>query len=158
MVGYVDERAADGGGQLFAAYCARCVEVGCREDADAIGRVGEGDFDCGKEFGEGFVAGLFILLGFERDHLLVGELVALGVAEDAVYAAGDVAEMECDGRQAERRCVDLGVGKAGGPFGDVVESQFESVEDGAAYGWNVGVRAAEPGFRIRSDKRSGAAR
>ena len=52
VVGYVDERAADGGGQLLAAYAAEGVEVGGGEDADAGGGVAEGGFDFGEERGK----------------------------------------------------------------------------------------------------------
>lgn len=47
VVGYVNERAADGGGKQFAADAAKGVEVGCGENADAVRCVAEGDFNFG---------------------------------------------------------------------------------------------------------------
>ncbi len=41
------------------------------------------------------------LLGLERGKLISGELRAFGVGEDAVGGAGDVAQMEGDGRKAK---------------------------------------------------------
>ena len=76
------------------------------------------------------------------------ELVALSVGEYAVGGAGDVAEMECDGSEAERGGVDFGVGQSIEPLGKIVEREIEGVEDGAGHGGDVGVRATEPGLDV----------
>jgi hypothetical protein len=44
--------------------------------------------------------------------------------------------------------VGFSVGEAFGPFGQVVESEVEGVEDGAADGGDVGVGSAEPGLDV----------
>ena len=82
--------------------------------------------------------------------MLRGKLLAFGVGEDAVSGAGDVAQMESDGRKAERLRVNFGVGQAGSPFGQVVEREVERVKNSAARGGDVGIGAAEPGFGVGS--------
>ena len=67
VVGHVDHRAADRRGQLLAAHEARRVEIGRRQHANALGGVGEGDFDFGEQLGQ--ACSLFpspALLSFER--------------------------------------------------------------------------------------------
>ena len=46
-------------------------------------------------------------------------MMAFGVGEEAVERAGDVAEMEGDGREAGGTREELGFGEGGGPAGDV---------------------------------------
>ena len=62
VVGYVNERASDGCGQLLAAYSAEGVEVGSGQDANSADGIGERDFDFCEEHGQGFFAAQF---GFE---------------------------------------------------------------------------------------------
>ena len=124
VVGDVDHRSADGGGELLAADAAEGFQVGRGEGADALRCVREGDFKLGDELGERLAALLLgpVLLSLERGELLGGELAALGIGEQAVGGAGDVAQVEGDGGQAEGLGVDFSAGEAGGPAGDVVES------------------------------------
>ena len=41
VVGYVNERAANRGWQLFAAHATRGVEIGCRENAHSVRCIGK---------------------------------------------------------------------------------------------------------------------
>ena len=59
-----------------------------------------------------------------------------------------MAQMKSNRREPERLRVDFGVGQARSPLGQVVEGQIERMQNGAAGGGNVGVRAAEPGFGV----------
>ena len=54
VVGDMDQRAADGGGQLLAAHAAKDVEVGAGEGANAGGGVGKRGFDFAEQDGERF--------------------------------------------------------------------------------------------------------
>jgi hypothetical protein len=102
VIGHVDQRAADRCRQLLASHAPRDVEVGCRQDAHTLCRVGEGGIDLGdlgQEFGQRLFSGL---LGFERRQLLRRKLFPFGIAQQAVGGAGDVAQMEGDCWQTKR--------------------------------------------------------
>jgi len=96
VVGYVDERASDGGGQLLPADDARDIKVGGRQDANAVGGIAEGDFDFGQESGQSFNFSIFgaALLCFEGGKLLGGELVPFRITQQTIGGASDVTEME----------------------------------------------------------------
>lgn len=139
----VDEEADDGGGEGFAAHGARLVEGGGRDEADAARGLAEG----GAEFGEDDLGiGDGGLLGVECVELGGGERTGFRVGEQAVEAAGDVAEVEGDGGQAVGTSVDLGVGQRGDPAGGIFAGELEGVEDLAAGGVDLGEGAAEPGL------------
>ena len=143
VVGAVDEQAGDGGGEGGATDAARGVVLLGRESADASGGGAQG----GVEFGEDRVAGgVGIEFGAEGGELSCVELGAFGVAEQAVEAAGDVADVEGYGREAEWAGVDFRASEVGAPFGDVFFGEFERMEDGTLDGIDFGEGAAEPGF------------
>ena len=54
VVGDMDQRPADGGGQLLATDAAKDVEVGAGESANAVGRVGKRGFDFTEQDRERF--------------------------------------------------------------------------------------------------------
>lgn len=149
VIGAVDEEAADGGGESFAADGAGLgeVEVGIGgEGVDA----GEGGVQAPVEFAEkiGFGGG-WIALGLERGELGLAELAAFGIGEEAVEAAGDVAQVEGDGSYAGGAGVEGGFGKLGEGSVDVFTGELEGMDDGAEDGREAGVGAAEPGFHDR---------
>ncbi len=51
VIGYVDERAADGRGQLLAADCARRVQIGCGQHMDSIGCIAERSLNLDEQLG-----------------------------------------------------------------------------------------------------------
>ena len=123
VVGAVDEQAGDGGGQCGAAYGSGCVVEVRREGADA----GGGCMQAGAELGEDCVAGgIGVEFGAKRGLLSVVELRAFSVAEQAVQAAGNVAEMECERRQTERTRVEFGIGERVAPFVYIQLGQLEA--------------------------------
>jgi hypothetical protein len=44
--------------------------------------------------------------------------------------------------------VNFGVSEAFSPFAEIVEGEVERMENGAAYGWNLGVGSAKPGLDV----------
>jgi len=97
VIGYVDEQAAERGGELLFAYEARRGRIGGGQGAHTCSAAGEG----GVEFGEKLVvSGVRIQLRLELCELRFVEWRTLGVGEQAVDAAGDMAEMEGNGREA----------------------------------------------------------
>src|SRR6185437_4812384 len=153
MIGHVNECAAHAGGQLLASDAARLIVIADGQDTNADCGLGERCFEFGEEIGERFGAGLLSLHGCE---LVRGELGAFGVGKNAVDGARDVLEVERHGGKTPRPRVDLGVCEAVGPFADVIERQFERVENGTADSRDVRMGAAKPGFGVRSG-RSGSA-
>ena len=152
MVGAVDEKAADGGGQGLAADGAGLLEVGGGEGGDAA----EGSVEAGVEFGEEDVFGSRIRVGgveFEAERLELGggQVGALGIGEQAVEAAGDVAQME--GNRGDATGSQAGVEGGGGQGGaggvDVLAGKLEGVDDGAEDGGKASVCTAEPRFGHR---------
>lgn len=88
-------------------------------------------------------------LGLEGFELFFAELLSLGVGEQAIGGAGDVAQVTGDGHQAERLALDFGIGEALGPLLQIFDSKLERMENGAARGRDVGVCAAHPRFNVR---------
>ncbi len=93
-----------------------------------------------------FAGCVWIEFGAEGGELSCVKLGAFGVAEQAVEAAGDVADVEGYGREAEWVGVDFRASEVGAPFGDVFFGEFERMEDGTLDGIDFGEGAAEPGF------------
>jgi hypothetical protein len=94
VVGDVDEEAADGGRELFAADGARGFQVCGGEIADASGGVVEAFVKFVEERSNGDAR---LRFRFHGGELRFGELIVFGVGEQAVDAAGDVADVKCDG-------------------------------------------------------------
>ena len=143
-------RAAERRGQLLATYGAWRVEIGRSQRMNAFVRVSEGPFDCIEQRSQRLLLPFPALLCFQAGELHVRELAALRIRENAVNGTGNVAQKECYGRKTERLRVNLGVSKTRSPFAQVVERKLKRMQDGAAGSGNVGVRAAEPGFGVRS--------
>src|SRR5262249_21638655 len=112
MVCNVDQEAGHGGGEVFAADGARGFEIGGREGGDA----GDATVEGGVEFDEAFGrSGAWRGFGVQGLKLGVSELLAFGVGQEAIEAAGDVAKMKGDGGVARYGEIDLSVGKASAP-------------------------------------------
>ena len=92
------------------------------------------------------MGGSGVQFGAEGGFLCGIELRAFGVAEQAVEAAGDVAEMERDRSEAEGTGVEFGFAEGRAPFCAVFGCEFERVKNSALDGVYFGERAAEPGF------------
>jgi len=130
VVGDVDEGSAEAGGELLAAHGARLLQVLRGQRANASEGAGDGRLDSGDQFGERLAARL---LRFLKGELFIGEATALGVGQDAVDGAGDMAELGCNRREPQRHCVDLRITQAGGPLVQVVQRKFEGVDHGATH-------------------------
>jgi len=141
----MDEESADGSGKLFLADAARLAEIGRDERANPLG----GDLNSlAKLLEDLLMRCAAVRLAFERRDLLSGELLALGVGEQAVEASGDVAKLKGDRRQAVGVFVDLGAGQRTAPFGDVFFGEFERVKDSSMHCRDFRESSAEPGFYV----------
>ena len=132
-------------GNCFPAHAAKGLEVGRSQHAYAIRRIAERNLDLGQEHCQRLFARLF---RFQGRQLLRRELIAFRIAKQAVSRARNMAQMEGNRGQPERLGVYLGIGQALSPFGQIVEGQVESVENGAAHRRNVGVGSAQPGLDV----------
>jgi hypothetical protein len=131
VVGEMDEYASDGGGKVLSADGARFIEIRFGEGADALGCV----VKPGIEFGEELVArDAGVGFGLHGRNLCGGELIALRVGEQAIKSAGNMAQMEGDGCESERRSVKIGVGQLSGPEVNVFLRQLKGVQNGAEDG------------------------
>lgn len=84
--------------------------------------------------------------GFEKLELFGGQGLAVGVGDEAVDGAGEVAELEADGAGGGVVLPDLFFGEAGGPVADVGFGLVERAAEEARDGREGGVGAGEPGF------------
>ncbi len=81
--------------------------------------------------------------GLQRCLLRGVQLRAFGVAQQTVEAARDVPQMEGQRRETEGASVDLGVGEAAAPFGDIFVRKLRMREGRrACYGIEIGVGSA----------------
>jgi hypothetical protein len=70
-------------------------------------------------------------------ELLLIQHTPLGISEQAIHAAGDMAELKGNRGQAIRRGVEFRVAQIGAPSCDVFAGLFERVNRRARYGRNV---------------------
>ena len=87
-----------------------------------------------------------IEFGFKQRKLRFAELLAFRIGKQAVSAAGDVADVECDRGDSRRTSVELCFGERGAPAVEVFLSSLKSVEYGALRGSDVGECASQPWF------------
>ena len=80
--------------------------------------------------------------------MLTRKLPAFGVRQEPVSGAGNVLEMAGNRHEAERLGMDFEIGKAFGPFDQIVDGKIERVKDGAGDGGNIGMGPAEPGLGV----------
>jgi hypothetical protein len=141
----VHEQSRNRGGQMFSADRASFLQgrVGRAELSNALGgqREGLGKF-LEERVGGNFPAA-FALQGRE---LLLIQRPAFGIGEQAVHAACNMTELECDRWQAVRGGGKLRVAQFGAPGIHIFGGLFERVDRGARYGRHVGVGSTQPGF------------
>ncbi len=116
VVGDVDEEAADGGGELLAADRTREFEVGGGQIADTGCGVVEGFVKFVEDSSNG---GGGFRFRFQGSELRVGQLIVLGVGEEAIDAAGDVTHVKSNGRKSVRLGVKVFQGETEAPVVDV---------------------------------------
>jgi hypothetical protein len=139
----MDEQAAHGGGQGFAADAAGLLEVDGGEGADTA----DGVIDSHAKFGKKCsVRDVGVQFCFERGELGRTELFAFGIGEQAVETARNVAQVKGDRADAGGAGVEGFVAEGRAPLLNVLTGELEGVHNGTQDSRGFGVGSAEPGF------------
>src|SRR6185437_10280715 len=146
MVRAVDKQAADGRGQLRAAYGAWGIELVRRNGAPAGCR---GMQTSVQLCHDAFRGSTRIQLAFQSGDLRGVKLCTIGVGQEAVQTARNVAQMEGDRCDAMRARVHFIVTESATPPCGIFFSEFQGVQHSARDRVEIGVRAAQPRFRWR---------
>src|ERR1700757_1250430 len=102
VVGKMNKQASYCGRKLFFSHAPRLLQIGSGKSSDALGGTVESLVKFSKDL---LPRDGRIKFGLIRDELFRAELIALGIGEQAVEAAHDVAHMKGDGREPRRRGV-----------------------------------------------------
>jgi len=109
MIGEVHKQASDTRMKLFLADSARLFQIRHSESANPLGSAVQALMELGEQF---FARDAGIEFSPGRCNLFSAELVALGIREQAVETARNVAHVEGNGRETAGRSMKLGLGKA----------------------------------------------
>ncbi len=121
MLGHVDEQTTNGGGPTLSTYFSDVAQSSGIEGANSFDALLEGRGEFRKQL---VLRSAAIEFGAQGGNLLCCEGSFLGVGEQPVHAAGDVANMERERRDSERPGIELVVTQAAAPAFNILLGQL----------------------------------